>query len=157
MNYYKIQSDLLKLLIQNKPGPCFSPAVTDQDVIFSDGKFLAVIPKDKCFLSISNPKLKYPSLKDFFNSYYDGKYDYRIAKVSYQLDAHPAGSNKKIPCRRLVSEKSMCFIQNKYLKYFDSDATYYIHSFNALVFVVENDELVGAICPVNIREEDIIV
>lgn len=65
MNYYKIQSDLLKLLIQNKLGPCFSPAVTDQDVILSDGKFLAVIPKDKCFLSMSNPKLKYPILKDF--------------------------------------------------------------------------------------------
>ena len=56
MNYYKIQSDILKLLIQQKNGPCFAPAVTDRELIMSDGKFLAVIPKEKCFLSITNPK-----------------------------------------------------------------------------------------------------
>ena len=39
MNYYKIQSDILKLLIQQKNSPYFAPASADHEPIMSDGKF----------------------------------------------------------------------------------------------------------------------
>ena len=154
MNYYKIQSDILKLLVQQKNGPCLAPASADHDPIMSDGKFLAVIPKEKCFLSVTNPKQAVTALHDFLNDFYNPRYNYLLAKRKYQLNAKPACSNKTIPVERLDSENATAYVAVKYLKYFDSDACYYIHSRKALVYVMEHDILVGAICPVNIIEED---
>ena len=154
MNYYKIQSDILKLLVQQKNGPCFAPASADQEPIMSDGKFLAVIPKEKCFISVTNPKQAVLALRDFLNDFYNPNYNYLLAKRKYQLNAKPAASNKTMPVERLDSESATAYVAIKYLKYFDSDACYYIHSRKALVFVMEQDVLVGAICPVNIIEED---
>lgn len=154
MNTYKIQSDILKLLVDNKREPVFCEDYDDDFVLIGDGKFFAVMLKEEMFLSFPQSKecLYLRKLQDDY-----ARFDYKLAKMSYQLNAKISGSNKTIPCLRLVSEECAVFVANKYIKYFDKDALYYIYAPRAIVFVLEDDALAGAIYPVVIREEDVII
>ena len=61
-------------------------------------------------------------------------------------------SKKEINVVKIVNENTYAWIQESYLKEFEVDCTFKISSPKSPVFIYEEDELVGLILPVFVRE-----
>lgn len=59
---------------------------------------------------------------------------------------------KKIKCKKFKTNNSFCYVDEKYLKYFDSKAEYRIKNEKNAVLVFENNSLTGIIMPFLVKE-----
>lgn len=59
---------------------------------------------------------------------------------------------KKIKYKKFKTDNSFCYVNEKYLKYFDSKAEYRVKSEKDAILVFENNSLVGIIMPFLVKD-----
>lgn len=140
MNTKKIEADFLKGLFSTQ---CSKYVMTEYEgkVGYCDGHYIAFVPKRDAFVRCD---------RHVFNvkTVITDIYDHFIAEYSYTVSA-PFGNLMRYD---RGDDKGHAYIDAKYTKYFDRDASYYVKDHVSPVHVYENDDLVGIICPVNFSE-----
>lgn len=140
MNIRKIEADFLKGLFSTKSYQ-FLMTEYEGKVGYSDSYFVALVPDKDAFVKC---------VRNFsFEKMLDRK-EREQAEYTYTITAK-AGNLARY---KGVDGQVCVYIDVKYTKYFSPDAEYWVAGPKDLVHVFENDELVGIICPVNIKEEE---
>lgn len=78
--------------------------------------------------------------------------EYRLSESVQYFDYDLDG--KKVRLMKVTSEDRSACVNEKYTKYFDKDALYYVSSWNRPVMVFEQDQMVGLIFPVVVKNHD---
>lgn len=146
MNVLKIQTDILKGLI--KGGEPIHTTEKDGMVGLCPDEYCVVFcPNRDVYLKLSGTPM---DVEKVLNKVNDA--EYRLSE-SFHCFYHILGG-KETKIMTLLSADKFAYIQEKYTKYFDKDALYYVSSWSRPVFVYEDGVIVGIIFPVLIRGEE---
>ena len=141
MNIKKIESDFLRGLF-SKESNNYCMIEYGGRIGYSDGYFIALVRRDVAFVKCNRPPIRGDTIiKDIF--------DKGIAKYGYTL------TTKHANLARYERKDGVAhaYIDVKYTKYFDRDASYHVKDCRSPVYVYEDDIFVGMILPVYIKEE----
>ena len=141
MNIKKIEADFLKGLF-SKESNKYCMIEYGGGIGYSDGHYIALVHKDMAFVKCNRPPIK-------GEKFIGDNFDYYIS--SYTVNV----TTQVRTCAKYEREdgRGHAYIDVKYTKYFDKDASYYVKDFRNPVLVYENDHFVGVIMPVYIKEE----
>lgn len=146
MNVLKIQTDILKGLIKGGK-PIYTTEKDGMVGLCPDKHCVVFCPNKDVYLKLSGTPV---DAEKVLNNVKDA--EYLLSESSYYFDHNLERKKVKIQ-KFLKSNRSVC-INEKYTKYFDKDALYYVASWSRPVCVYEDGVLVGMIFPVLIRDGD---
>lgn len=146
MNILKIQTDILKLLITDQKNRCRCSKEHKGIIAVTDNSMVAFIPKDQMFIQTHAEPF---DLKPFLKQFDDG--DYVLSKASHMVPYKTSTMRKTINTWKLTVEDSerYAWVDEKYMKYFDKYADFYVQDSRTPIFVMEYGNVVGMILPVN--------
>ena len=138
MNIKKIESDFLKGLFSTQS---FKYTMTEYNgmIGYSDSYYVALVYPINAHVKCDK-KFKIENILDKKERCH-GIYEYPITTKFGNLAKYER-----------ADEQGCVYIDVKYTKYFSPNAEYMVAGRKDLVYVYENDELVGIICPVNVTE-----
>lgn len=138
MNIKKIEADFLKGLFSTQS---FKYTMTEYEgrVGYSDGCYVALVYPINAYVKCDR-KFDFEKILDKKERVH-GIYTYTITSTGHNLARYDRSD-----------EQGHVYIDVKYIKYFSPNAEYMIADRKDPVYVYENDDLVGIICPVNISE-----
>lgn len=148
MNILKIQQDFLKGVLKERgeDHKDYRIGVGLHGIGFTDNHCVAIISPNDNYIAFNEIPEFYPDNlipKDFYG------YQPALLMESFK--------HKKVTLTRLevfgYYPRIETYVDSKYLKYFDKDATLYIKDRKSLIIVREDDAIVGVICPYVIKKE----
>lgn len=141
MNILKIESDFLKGLFSTQSS---GYVMTEYEgrVGYCDGHYIAFVPKNDAYVKCERPVFNVKTVITDIYDHFVADYEYTITTQYGNL----ARFNR-------VDRRGYAYIDVKYIKYFDKDASYFVKDTITPVHVYEDHRLVGIICPVRIKEE----
>lgn len=146
MNILKIQTDILKILVKGGK-PIYTTEKDGMVALCPDPHCVVFCPNKDVYLKLSTIPM---DIEKLLNQVKDA--EYLLSESSYHFDYNLEGKKVKIQ-KFLKSNRSVC-INEKYTKYFDKDALYYVSSRSRPVCVYEWGVMVGMIFPILIRDGD---
>lgn len=151
MNLKKIHADYISKLIDGKTSE-FAYQVLDDRVLLTDTHMFYLLYKKECFITLDDQILGRLPV-NIFNDFEQKERRAVDAIMTDQIELVPSGK-KKLPVRKFkaVNSDHEIFIDERYLKNFDKDATFKmdIEYKHPPLFVYECGDLwVGCILPVN--------
>lgn len=148
MKVTKIMTDLLKLVEKKKTMTC-NYGMDDNYIYFTpDGYRIFKICKPLFLIDL---KKALPDKIPLVNPGY-------FFKADNLEDGKKTGEMRIIDdlkgtVTKIESEHSHAWVNEKYLKEFDTDCSFKIGTPKQPVLIYEHDEVVGVICPVNVKED----
>ena len=144
MNTLKIQSDLMKRRETNDAGRYFYNVSNDYVYYSPDGFVMYRIPENRFYLDVEKV------FKDItpFNAKAlwkpdDSKQAYKTGDIKIMTQGNVA---------KIKNESDVVWVNERLLKNFDSDCSFYITNSKSAVYIEENNELVGMVMPMKINE-----
>lgn len=142
MNIVKIETDFVKGLF-SKQNAKYCITRYEGRVGYCDGYYIALVPESDAYVKtdckVFNAENVITNIRDYYIAYYSNT----ITTQYGNLMRYDRGDGK-----------GHAYVDVKYTRYFDRDASYYVKDHVSPVHVYEHDDLVGIICPVNIKEEE---
>lgn len=148
MKVTKIMTDLLKLVEKEKTTAC-NYGVDENYIYFApDGYRIFKICKPLFLIDL---KKALPDKRPLENPSYFFKADnLEDGKTTGEMRV---ADDRKGTIIKIESEHSHAWVNEKYLKEFDPDCSFKIGKPRQPVLIYENDEVVGIVCPVNVKED----
>ena len=146
MNLLKIQTDILKILVKGGK-PIYTTEKDGMVGLCTDPHCVVFCPNKDVFLKLSGTPVDAEKVLNQAESA-----EYRLSETSYYFDHILEGKKVKI-MKFKTGDRSAC-INEKYTKYFDKDALYYVSSWNRPVLVHEQGVMVGMIFTIMLRGEE---
>ena len=142
MDTNKIQKDFLSKLLNYKEKNSIAYCFRDNDIGLTDGITLYFIPKRLCLLNMENAEKSEPfSAKRLLEC------EQTVVEAERSPELLP-GEGKSLLVH-FFSGNIHVYVNQKAIKYFSENAKYFISSEKNLVFIRENEKLVGIVIPVN--------
>lgn len=138
MNVRKVEADFLKGLFSEQS---FKYTMTEYEgkIGYCDGSYVALVYPINAHVKCDR-KFNFEQIID--------KKERCHGIYTYTISAEPGNLARY----ERSDEQGCAYIDVKYTKYFSPNAEYMVAGRKDPVYVYENDELVGIICPVNISE-----
>ena len=146
MNVLKIQTDILKGLIKGGK-PIYTTEKDGMVGLCPDSHCIVFCPNKDVYLKLSGRLLDTERL---LNKVKDA--EYKLSETTCYYDHILEGKNVRL--MKVMTGERSAFINEKYTKYFDKDALYYVASWSRPVCVYEHDVMVGIIFPILLRDGD---
>lgn len=140
MNIKKIEADFLKGLFSRLSHKYLMTEYKGR-IGYTDGHYVALVPNKDAFVKCDR---NFVFEKILYDRKERGRADY-----TYTITA---GADNLARYER-VDGQGYAYINVKYTRYFSQNAEYRVAGQKDFVTVYENDDLVGIIFPVNIKEE----
>lgn len=148
MNILKIQSDLLKRRETNDTSRYFY-SVSNDYVYYSPDGFVMYRILENCFyLDVEKvfKDIKPFNLKAVWKPD-DSKQAYKTGDIKIMTQG-----KKQYNVVKIKNESDVVWVNERLLKNFDSDCSFYITNSISAVYIEENGELVGMVMPTKINE-----
>lgn len=148
MNILKIQQDFLKGVLKErgKDHKDYRIGMSTNGVGFTDSHYMAIM----------SPNDNYIGFYDIPEFYPDNLIPKDLTGYQAAIPMNEFFKVGKINLMRLevfgYVPAIYTHVDSKYLKYFDSDAVFYIKGRSDLIVVGEDDSIVGVICPYIFKE-----
>lgn len=148
MKVTKIMTDLLKLVEKKKTTTC-NYGMDENYIYFTpDGYRIFKIYKPLFLIDLKKAlpnKIPFVNPSNFFKA--DNCEDGKKTGEMRVID------DWKETIIKIESEHSHAWVNEKYLKEFDRDCSFKIGTPKQPVLIYEHDEVVGVVCPVNLKED----
>ena len=147
MNILKIQQDFLKGVLKERGEHHrdYHIGVGLHGIGLTDGHYMAIMSPNDNYIAFNEiPEFNPDSLipKDFYG------YQPALLMESFKHGKDTLARLEVFGYYPTIET----WVNSKYLKYFDKDATFYIKDKKSLIIVRENDNIVGVICPYIIKK-----
>ena len=148
MNTLKIQSELMKRRETNDASRYFYNVSNDYVYYSPDGFVMYRIPENCFYLDVEKvfKDIKPFNLKTVWKPD-DTKQAYKTGDIKIMTQG-----KKQYNVVKIKNESDVVWVNERLLKNFDSDCSFYITNSISAVYIEENDELVGMVMPTKINE-----
>ena len=148
MNIIKIQSDLMKRRETNDTGSYFYSVSNDYVYYTPDDFVMYRIPKNRFYLDVEKvfKDITPFNVKALWKPD-DSKKAYKTTDIKIMTQG-----KKQYYVVKIKNESDFVWVNERLLKNFDSDCSFYITNSISAVYIEENYELVGMVMPTIINE-----
>lgn len=152
MNYQKIQSDILKALCKGNVSNVLRDLVESEDgekIYLIYGSHFLVLDKDIFFLDLKNKFTG--NTGKVIQNIIQGADNAEVGRKTNHIEYIPAIKGNAV---FLKSEKYEVLVDEKILKNFDKDCTFYLSGDRSPIYVYEGlDNLAGVVLPLERKKE----
>ena len=147
MNIINAQVEVLKEALKGKRKHNVIYGTLDNKVIIGNDIRLYVIPKEECVIDLTNIAgvrvLQQSILKNFVN-------DDKCTKIELTNDIREL--HNKTTARIFTNGKENIYLDERLIKNFDlKNATFKGKGAKSIVYIYENEVMVGLCCPINVK------